>query len=528
MSRAHLERLPKPPKQPLSLKAWRTALEVFDVPKRKIAAFAPRSPEDLLWDFTELVLTSPYGMMTDWKAVIIDYEQLIPLLARFGISVSFDEGRKDYGLTFSVDGDERRFVRSWSWDDKDFHGQVFDLERILPRPISVYALVEYDKTDTYGHAFLPKESWADVQRILKDWFDCTFCKRPANLLFRSEGKPKSPRVFRKKAMPSGRSPAERFRLPKGYFDRVGGSGDIHVVSDSFPDTTLVLDLSRWPPKCHVRKHEWACGADSDQKGRWLLVSRVGARQQKLTPCWGRRLSDPRKSPESVLDAEQHGSDVSFVAGFLVAGRGVLVPDTDQFKPKTPVHAWMQHGNKMEPVPSLPPHTVKRSRVTPQIVSGIARLPGGSEILVWDGEGYEWDGRRFRKTFALEINDFYPELVPAGNDGFYYINRRKLFEIHPGRKPVEHAPKWNNIMGAMPGPSGGILLLEGGNPDGDIGKLYFPVDKTFIHIGPELLGNEELYDFLCWSRGANRIIAGTHDSVYAVPVETVLSLPRAAK
>ena len=62
------------------------------------------------------------------------------------------------------------------------------------------------------------------------------------------------------------------------------------------------------------------------------------------------------------------------------------------------------------------------------------------------------------------------------------------------------------MAALPGPAGGLLLREGGNPDGDIGKLYFPAEKTFIHIEPELLGDQDLYDFLCWSQGANRIIA----------------------
>jgi hypothetical protein len=43
---------------------------------------------------------------------------------------------------------------------------VFDLERILPPGISIYALVEYDKTGTYGHAFLRQESWGHVQHLL--------------------------------------------------------------------------------------------------------------------------------------------------------------------------------------------------------------------------------------------------------------------------------------------------------------------------------------------------------------------------
>jgi hypothetical protein len=68
-------------------------------------------------------------------------------------------------------------------------------------------------------------------------------------------------------------------------------------------------------------------------------------------------------------------------------------------------------------------------------------------------------------------------------------------------------------------------MEGDNADGDIGKLYFPADQTFAHIEPELLGDQDLYDFLSWSRASRRIIASDSHSLYAVPVETVLSLAR---
>jgi hypothetical protein len=183
MLRAHFERFPKPPDQELPLEAWREALLAFDVPKRKAAAFAPPPSESVVLEFTHLVLASPYGMMTDWKAVVIDDEQLIPILARLGVPASFEERRNDYRISFAGDGRETSFVRPWSWEDQDYHGQVFDLERILPRGISVYALVEYDKTDTYGHAFLRQENWGRVQHLLADWFGCTFWKYPANRLF---------------------------------------------------------------------------------------------------------------------------------------------------------------------------------------------------------------------------------------------------------------------------------------------------------------------------------------------------------
>jgi hypothetical protein len=215
-------------------------------------------------------------------------------------------------------------------------------------------------------------------------------------------------------------------------------------------------------------------------------------------------------------------------GFLVDGRVVLIPDPSPCKPETELTAWMQEGERVRPAPGLPPHRVRKGKIGNEwIVRGVARLAGGTEVLVWEGEGYEWDGSRFQQTFPLGLTDPYDDLsaVPAGEDGVFFISARKLFEVHRGEKPIRHGPKWTNVMAALPGPAGGLLLKEGDNPDGDIGKLYFPADKTFIHIEPELLGDQDLYNFLCWSQGANRIIASDGYNLYAVPVETILALPR---
>ncbi len=79
------------------------------------------------------------------------------------------------------------------------------------------------------------------------------------------------------------------------------------------------------------------------------------------------------------------------------------------------------------------------------------------------------------------------------------------------------------MYVRPGPAGGILLHEGGSKDGDVAKLYFPADGTFIHIEPELFDDKD-YPFITWSAPADRfiVLAG---KFLAVPTAAVLSLPR---
>jgi hypothetical protein len=327
-------------------------------------------------------------------------------------------------------------------------------------------------------------------------------------------------------VPGGVQPAEKVKLP-AQGNRIGGRGDLHILSRYLPDTTVVLDLTKWPPPFHVRPQEFGWRADCDAGGRWLLVSRAGPGGH-VNPVRGRVYTDLRKEPEQILRAEDNGTEVMVNDGFLVGGRVVLIPDLSSCKPGTELKAWMQDGERMRPAPGLPPHRVRKSKIGNEwIVRDVARLADGREVLIWDGEGYEWDGSRFQMTFPLGVTDAYNKLsaIPAGADGFFFLSARKLYEVHRGKKPVRHGPNWDNVMALLPGPQGGLLVKEGGNPDGDIGKLYFPADRTFIHIEPELLGDQDLYDFLCWSQGANRIIASDRYNLYAVPVETVLSLPR---
>lgn len=326
----------------------------------------------------------------------------------------------------------------------------------------------------------------------------------------------------------GVEPAEKHPLPKcGYLDWKGGWEDTQILSSAGPDNTLVLDLGRWPPKHHRRKTEFLFCMDRDHAGRWLFISRTGAGKE-VSPPRGRLLRDLRKDPEQVLPLEEKGTEIGIDDGYLIDGRMVLVPDLGKFKPGDLLHAWMQDGQTFRHAPGLPPHRVKKSSFGNEwFVNDIARLADGTEILIWDGQGYEWDGKKFHLTFPLGLTDAYDDCsaIPAGEDGFYYLHKRRLFEVHRGQKPVRHGPKWSNILAMQPGPEGGLLLREGGNDHADLGKLYFPEDKTFIHLELELLGDQDLYTLLCWSQGAKRIVACDHYTLYAVSVERVLAMPR---
>ncbi len=327
--------------------------------------------------------------------------------------------------------------------------------------------------------------------------------------------------------PGVADPHEQFQFPKSAGTKFGGVEDLYALVDGHPDNVTVIDLSTWPPQCHVHEQAWCLGIDCDAQGNWLLVSAYGP-QGSRGPIRGRVLKDPRHDPIFVLHIEQDGEEIPIEDGFLVDGRAVLIPR--QGEVGSLVSAWMQDGKKMVPAPGLPTHKVQKGgKLGPKsFVKGIARLAAGSEVLVWKGKGYEWDGSKFRRTFVFEALNTYDDFlsVPAGDDGLFYLAKRELMEIHRGGKSVHRgSKKWTNILGISPGPQG-TLLLEGVHPtDGLLGVLYFLENETFIPIEPELLGDQEMYGLFAWIPTIDRIVASTEKSLYAVPTETVLSLPR---
>src|SRR4029077_8986993 len=130
-----------------------------------------------------------------------------------------------------------------------------------------------------------------------------------------------------------------------------------------------------------------------------------------------------------------------------------------------------------------------------------------------------------RTFALGARgtESYWTSVLGGTDGFFYLSNRCLFEAHRGGEVSPHTPKWTNIRFVRPGPASGILLQEADNKDGDVGKLYFPADGTYIHIEPELFDDRE-YDFIYWSAPTDRFVV-LGGKILAVPTSSVLALPR---
>jgi hypothetical protein len=96
--------------------------------------------------------------------------------------------------------------------------------------------------------------------------------------------------------------------------------------------------------------------------------------------------------------------------------------------------------------------------------------------------------------------------------------------------VAHARDLENIMKFARGPEGTLLLMQGTNPEDDIGKIYYPADGTWASLTRELFAfadNVENFTCLFWSGPTDLVVAQSSVMFHAVPTRAVLELERTA-
>ncbi|MBI5095415.1 MAG: hypothetical protein HZB26_23655 [Candidatus Hydrogenedentes bacterium] len=322
-----------------------------------------------------------------------------------------------------------------------------------------------------------------------------------------------------------RSDLEEFESPdKIYLQYIGGEGHLLAFSHGvgFPQDcrTVVMDFSTWPPT-HTTIPEYAVSANRSPNGQWVTVSMTSDQayvyQTQVGPIPGKR--------RLLLPANKVNRTLKW-AGFIghrvvaVLGPTRYCPSDKDYAPPVPL---FEKDGQLVPVGGLPasperPHAY-----------GIGKLSDGSDIFLWSGDGYELRGNAFELTFPIQAHTYTSEFttIPLEPDGFFYTSNRGLYSVFRGQEPVRHVKRLDNIMYISPGPKGAILLTEGRNKRGDLGKLYFPEENTIIYITPDLFEDEdpEAIRTLHWVESCGRLIAATAHRFWAVPFESVLSLPR---
>lgn len=323
-----------------------------------------------------------------------------------------------------------------------------------------------------------------------------------------------------------RADLEEIQSPGGIYLKYVGHADPIIVfahSTGFPTDcrTAFADLNTWPPRFAITD-EYALSSARSRKGRWVTASMTTDRPY----LYRVRISDrPSGQKIQLLPPDERENGIQW-ADFLGEQVIAVLSSKVVYPAKTllPAYPLWEQDKCLVPVEGLQPSHEQFPTF------GVIHLNDGGEVLIWDGDGYELHNGRFEHAFGLKakwsVHDRSP-MTAFGPDGFFFLSNRELYSVCRGQSPVRHLPNLNNIMSISAGPTGAVLLREGNNELGDLGKLYFPEEGVFLRVEPDLFEDEDPDEIrsIHWAGSCGRLVAATRSRLWAVPVDSVLRLPR---
>lgn len=298
-----------------------------------------------------------------------------------------------------------------------------------------------------------------------------------------------------------------------------GSGSSMVFSHGigFPQDcrTVLADFSVWPPDFKFW-NEYARCSHRSRNGTWITSSMTSDKPYLYRVRIG---NGPTKEKRVLIPRCEPKLGVYWVG--VLGDRIVAYANTKEGSPKTLL---IEKKNRLVPFKALPP--VKREFFCHEIV----QFENGPDLLVWNGVGYQCVENNVDEVFRFEEDDgtqYMESCIPFGRDRIFFTYKRRLHSIRFHKDSLQHLSGATNIIQLSPGPDNSIIVYEWVNSKGDLGKLYFPEDDTYVRLKSEIFEDEDPEDIqtLHWIEDTGRLIATTADRLWAVPVNSVLSLAR---
>jgi hypothetical protein len=329
-------------------------------------------------------------------------------------------------------------------------------------------------------------------------------------------------------MPAVLPNIKRWPQPEGTFSGLGRRRGRWVMSGDVRRATAFVDIDR-TPRPVVNRDEYAVSFDNLPDGRVVVCS-------MLTNPPGRYAirihsadwpTDPTAGPTEVypMPGGLTLAEVWSVSGRVVAF-GSLIKQSD---PPGTHRAYLLDRGKFVPAPGLPAvSSFSRDYFGHQRNSnGKATLATGENVLIWEGEGYEWTGKQFELRWELGAKDWSSEgwtSVPWGEDGFFYLSNAKVMYARRGQKPVRVLPDADRVMCLSPGPDDSVILCLHRDPKRHVARVWFPAEGTYIPLFRAHIGSRPSWPAgpMYWSAKARR----THFlALAAIPDSDLLALKR---
>jgi hypothetical protein len=295
-------------------------------------------------------------------------------------------------------------------------------------------------------------------------------------------------------------------------------------------STVFIDLDVWPPSPVVIDTEYVASFDVLPDGRLVVYSMLTAPESgymiRIHPRgWPAK---PATGPPDVYHTPTPGDiwEVHTVGERVVSFRSLIEKDG---RPETK-RAYALMADRFQPARDLPKvQTFDPGRLAHQTyANGKVTMADRTEVLIWDGNGYELKGGRFERTWELAAEDSVGlggwTAVPWGEDGFFYLSGRQVWCARRGADPVPVMPDADNVMFLSPGPGGSVIASHGKNRKALAARVWFPADGTYIPVTRKELGiaPNSSPDELYWS-AVTRHVYTKFGSLVTFPDTDLLAL-----
>lgn len=263
-------------------------------------------------------------------------------------------------------------------------------------------------------------------------------------------------------------------------------GRFHMLGDTRRSTTFV-DFSKLPLAPVVHPNEFVLAFDELPDGRFVACA-MPTNPQGAYGVHFYAADWPANATAEPLRVLPCPGGIKMVNVWSIAGQVVAHERLiDGAQPPGTHRAYLLDSDRWREAPGLSPVTKFSSRehFRHQVHgNGKVALGDGTNVLIWDGDGYEWTGTKFEKRWELGAGSANLEgmiTLPWGTESFFYLSSGKVMFARRGEKPVRVLPDVPFARFLSHGPNDSVFVSVVRDPKSHIVRQWFPHEGTYVPL-----------------------------------------------
>lgn len=393
----------------------------------------------------------------------------------------------------------------------------------------------------YGHALVSIDHGADEHPVTVIPFDRVDELKPLVQSFGAKLRSWSPT----KRPPEGSLPKpvtakpprvhESWKAKGSHSGDDAGNGRGFLVVDS--DSSSFVDLTTWPPtarvllRAYVPRVAWHATRDEQVLDGTSYDSDNAVRSGLLVV----RRDGVDRSIAEALDPAILIERIAYVGDAIIVypsettlRHRVLHPGTAADRPLL----LEPGGDRFQPMGDLAAAEVApfgKGTFPPFLSMGQARTGDGTDVVIWQAQGFERRENRFVHTFDLgdvPVGTSFPAAAAEG-DGFFVVVGQVVREVRRNRQPVTRVPKLQSAYQLSPGPHGTVLIVLGRDTARDpCLAILDPLKGRYKVVPPHMfrVRGDDFIGYARYSAATERLCILYQDEVRSVAMPIIDALP----